>query len=362
MQQPPWPQQSYYSSHYAQAYMQQQGPPAGATTPQGYTLSSTYNNPAPQNLNAPSTSSAAWYQPGSSRCTYKTCTFRGSPQTVETHMMDRHLIYPPGWDQRKKKPDWDADPSLKGKPIPIQGTTVVLDSPEELAAWIAERKRRWPSGQRIEEKKRKMEEAVARGQLSLEDSGFGGRKRRRTDDGGEGGRAVQERGRGRGGGTGRARGRGRGVDTGRGRGVDAGWRGRGRGGSVAMASQPRPSAPDSESSSTDASDDDDGAPETVSSRPQPVVAPQPEAAPVLHPAEVKQRPRPPQPKQPVRNHFASRPTLLRNLLLPEIRITVSNLSQAIRFLIDNDFLQNVELRPGQANEKRIEVLHEDVAL
>ncbi|KAF7347761.1 NUFIP1 domain-containing protein [Mycena venus] len=51
--------------------------------------------------------------------------------------------------------------------------------------------------------------------------------------------------------------------------------------------------------------------------------------------------------------------LLRNLLLPEIRITVSNLSQAIRFLVDNDFLQNVELRPGQANEKLIEVLPED---
>jgi hypothetical protein len=28
-------------------------------------------------------------------------------------MMDRHLIYPPGWDSKKQK-DWDADPSLKG--------------------------------------------------------------------------------------------------------------------------------------------------------------------------------------------------------------------------------------------------------
>jgi len=39
-------------------------------------------------------------------------------------------------------------------------------------------------------------------------------------------------------------------------------------------------------------------------------------------------------------------------------MTVSNLSQAIRFLVDNDFLQNVELRPGQADEKFIEVLGE----
>lgn len=37
-------------------------------------------------------------------------------------------------------------------------------------------------------------------------------------------------------------------------------------------------------------------------------------------------------------------------------MTISNLSQAIRFLVDNDFLQEVELRPGQANEQMIEVL------
>ena len=37
-------------------------------------------------------------------------------------------------------------------------------------------------------------------------------------------------------------------------------------------------------------------------------------------------------------------------------MTVSNLSQAIRFLVDNDFLENVEMRPGQAAEKMIEVI------
>ena len=49
------------------------------------------------------------------------------------------------------------------------------------------------------------------------------------------------------------------------------------------------------------------------------------------------------------------------LLLPEIRVTISNLSQAIRFLVDNDFLENVELKPGEANEKRIEVVGEQLA-
>lgn len=39
-------------------------------------------------------------------------------------------------------------------------------------------------------------------------------------------------------------------------------------------------------------------------------------------------------------------------------MTVSNLSQAIHFLVDNDFLDGVELRPGEADEKLIEVLEE----
>ena len=42
-------------------------------------------------------------------------------------------------------------------------------------------------------------------------------------------------------------------------------------------------------------------------------------------------------------------------------MTVSNLSQAIRFLVDNDFLDNVELKPGQANERMIEVIGDQPA-
>ena len=37
-------------------------------------------------------------------------------------------------------------------------------------------------------------------------------------------------------------------------------------------------------------------------------------------------------------------------------MTVSNLSQAIRFIVDNDFLDNVELKPGQADERMIQVV------
>jgi hypothetical protein len=49
------------------------------------------------------------------------------------------------------------------------------------------------------------------------------------------------------------------------------------------------------------------------------------------------------------------------LLLPEIRVTVSNLSQAIRFLVDNDFLEGIEIRPGEADEKLIEVIADSTA-
>lgn len=38
-------------------------------------------------------------------------------------------------------------------------------------------------------------------------------------------------------------------------------------------------------------------------------------------------------------------------------MTVSNLSQAIRFLVDNDFLHGVELKPGEASDAPIQVLN-----
>ena len=52
----------------------------------------------------------------------------------------------------------------------------------------------------------------------------------------------------------------------------------------------------------------------------------------------------------------SRGTL--QLLLPEIRMTVSNLSQAIRFLVDNNFLEGVELKPGDSEKRPIQVISE----
>jgi hypothetical protein len=39
-------------------------------------------------------------------------------------------------------------------------------------------------------------------------------------------------------------------------------------------------------------------------------------------------------------------------------MTTSNLSQAIRFLVDNTFLDGVEVKPGEADKNKIEVLSE----
>ncbi|KAG5648065.1 hypothetical protein DXG03_007100 [Asterophora parasitica] len=209
-------------------------------------------------------------------------------------MMDRHLIYPPGWEKQPKN-DWDADPSLKGKPVPIQGTNLNLDKPEDLDAWIADRKRRWPTAPRVEEKKRKLDEAIARGQLPVNLAI--GNKRQRTDE-----------------------------------------------------------------DSTESDDDDDCPPEVISSKaPVEPISPGAQANPISNEQKRASNPnrqkRPaPRPKREPHNPFASRPTLLRNLLLPEIRMTISNLSQAIRFLVDNDFMEGVEATPGAADSTMIQVI------
>ncbi|KAJ7597128.1 hypothetical protein C8J56DRAFT_919277 [Mycena floridula] len=312
---------SYFSSHYAQAYSQQLPPVAS---------SSRIYSPSASSVQ-PSTT---WYQPGTHRCSYKGCTFAGSQSSLQLHQMDRHLIFPPGWENQKKN-EWDADPALKGKPIPIQGTNLILDDPETLKNWIADRKKRWPTAGRVEDKKRKLEEAAARGQLSAQDMGLFGSKRRRVNNGQP---TVPDRRP-----SFRDRGRGRGATA---RVPDSGWNNR-----KAVTSLPaRPQAP-LKSDSGSGSESDDEAPEVISSKPTAPIVEQP---PTAQPIAVKKPPH--QPKKPLANPFTSRPSLLRNLLLPEIQMTVSNLSQAIRFLVDNDFLDGVELKPGQAKESLIQVL------
>ncbi|KAJ3800460.1 hypothetical protein GGU11DRAFT_677127 [Lentinula aff. detonsa] len=396
------PYSQTYSSHYAQAYMQQYNNGMPSTNAQGYTMSSTYdptanvNNSQSQSYTQPTAgpsffrpqnnqsiggfkmqsfgpANSTWYQPGNNRCSYKNCTFTGSAKSVEIHRMDRHLIYPPGWDKRKK--GWDADPSLKGKPIPIQGTKLILDTPEAIDAWIEERKKRWPSSALVAEKKRKFEEASARGELSVESLGLFSKKKRKMQDSSE----SNERNRARNG-----RGRGRGNDwTPRGP-SDAGWRGRNaRNGIIESSSglrgeedslPPKPTTNEvlppeqtqkpvnREDNTAGSSSDSDSEPEVQSSKPPPIPEQQKtesETATTVptrpNSRSIPQR-RQPQPKKPPHNPFAPKTSLLQNLLLPEIRMTVSNLSQAIRFIVDNNFFDGVELKPGEAAANPIQVL------
>jgi hypothetical protein len=46
---------------------------------------------------------------GPAGCTQIGCFFRGTRRDVHIHMMDRHLIFPPGWKEKKRKRDEDSD-------------------------------------------------------------------------------------------------------------------------------------------------------------------------------------------------------------------------------------------------------------
>ncbi|BGP28575.1 hypothetical protein JCM10296v2_000311 [Rhodotorula toruloides] len=180
------------------------------TTGDGYTLSSAYAGP--------STSTAPSYDtPGPSasterdatsrkgrkggpsqssgggpqivKCCKDDCSFTGLKKQVREHEEDRHLIYAPG---REPKP-WSG--SLK--PVDgavIEGTGIALDTPEAVAKWIEERKKRWPSKKVVEEKEKARAERIAAGlEAPPRERGSRGRGR------GRGQADLRGRGRGRGG-------------------------------------------------------------------------------------------------------------------------------------------------------------------
>ncbi|KAF9650473.1 hypothetical protein BDM02DRAFT_3083385, partial [Thelephora ganbajun] len=288
---------------------------------------------------------------GTHKCTYDRCTFSGSHKAVEIHMMDRHLIYPPKHNKDKQH-DWDADPSLKGHVLP--GTNIALNTPEDIEAWIAERKKRFPTANHVAEKKAKLEEAIARGQLPF-DANPRFPKRPRLEGPDYGANRGHRNGRGRRRKNGRSSGRD-GVANSK------------------ISATPNQATPESSSlqpsppaqfpasvlpEDYDSSDSDDAPPEALSTKAVKNAVAEPLPLPeTSRDAEIKpsigekpigsRRPTARQPRGPPPIPFGQKTSLLRNLLLPEIRNTVSNLSQAIRFLVDNDFLENVELEPGDA--------------
>ncbi|CAE6425069.1 unnamed protein product [Rhizoctonia solani] len=361
---------------------------------------------------------------GPVKCGYEGCPFTGVHKEVEVHKMDRHLIFPPGWQEKgkgKRKREEDdngyVDEEAQFRAIgsaSILGTDVKLDSPEAIATWLEERKKRWPSARRVAEKVQHRREALERGQILTEPSRP--HHLRADSSHGQVGQFHRGRGRGRGKSTNQIQ-----IETSRpnqdpqpppnvpGRGSRArGWggrggaRGRGRGRGRPLTDEPGPVNPKGSklnagatsdtnssistlsSSESDDSTSDDGSgsdmdplKDAVSSKIESPVGTSAgtraceanEMALVQTCEEVSlknDRPKQqmfrknaPQPPKPAYNPFNQRPSLLRNLLTPDIQATVSNLSQAIRFLVANDFLEGVELKPGDAENIAIQPMDID---
>lgn len=304
-----YPDPNTYSSHYAQAYYPQIAP---QSAPSGFNFSSAATDGTNKIKGTPVHLMSTWYRSGNTRCSYPACAFQGSQKSVELHRMDRHLIYPPGWDKRKNKSEWDADPSLKGyncpfafvwggelikyhrKLIPIQGTNVTLNTPELIGAWIAERKKRFPTSTRVEDKKRKLAEALERGQLDLDPSRSARLPKRRKAS--PDGQRLQIHG-------------SRGTAVSR----NVKNRRKRRQGQANIAPIASPEKGDKES------DDDEAAPEERSSK----IPDLDESAhgdeaisispPTSHQPQEQKRLKGLQPRGPPKNPFASRPALLRNV-------------------------------------------------
>ncbi|KAJ8297139.1 Nuclear fragile X mental retardation-interacting protein 1 [Rhodotorula toruloides] len=203
---PALPQRPFASSSAPQHYPE----PRPQTTVDGYSLSSayagpsasstpSYDSPVPSASTERDSTSRKGRKGGPSqpsgggpqivKCCKDDCSFTGSKKQVREHEEDRHLIYAPG---REPKP-WSG--SLK--PVDgavIEGTGIALDTPEAVAKWIEERKKRWPSKKVVEEKEKARAERIAAG-LEAPPRERGGRGRGR----GRGQAEPRGRGRGRGG-------------------------------------------------------------------------------------------------------------------------------------------------------------------
>ncbi|GAA5997299.1 uncharacterized protein JCM10292_000161 [Rhodotorula paludigena] len=407
------------------------------TTDDGYTLSSTYSGPssstsragpsssssnkrprapAPSSsfIPAPAPASASATAPAPpkrnepTRCSLPECTFTGSKKQVREHEEDRHLIYAPG---REPKP-WNG--SLKpAEGAVIEGTGIALDTPEAVARWIEERKKRWPSKKVVDEKEKARAERVAAGlEAPPRERGGRGRGRGRGQADMRGGFAARGRGRG-----------GYGGSVGRdGEGEPAMKRAKvdessGSSSDSSDSSEDDSSGSDSDEASEEEDDDDAGPPEEASTkRADPAVAgveggvdktadgyeagrpvpgdaegegPGPqkrfqvvcrhwrrgncslgdELCPYLHELRANALP-PPPPKRrrpappPAPHNPFARPASFADpfSLLEErdYRHLVSDVLQAIEFFGANDWLRGVEIRAGQMDEESgIEVLAEE---
>ncbi|OXG34850.1 hypothetical protein C359_06307 [Cryptococcus neoformans Bt120] len=427
--------------------------PPVAANPEGYSysttyLSSPYNQQAstpdpptkrqrPNNSNVMTGGSAKPWR----NCSHPGCKFVGPGDQVEIHEEDRHLIYAPGKAPERSKEE-ERFAKRKGPLPPIQGTNITLNTPEDIEKWIAERKSRWPTAKRVQEKEQERQEAIARGEVPTKQRKGKGRRNDPASLAEEWGREVKdeeadiprvferERGRGRGRGRGSVRGRGerpgnkerndeiapvhpivqastqfqstlsREVNpTADGLVELSGYDTPAESASVSDSNDTGSSRESdfgsdssSDSSSSDSEDDhaklkpadaSTSSPATTATKPSVPTISKPickffahqgrckfndrcrfahvasdgtsvdtsaqseNRKPTPH-QEKKKQPRQPPVRKP--NPF-ERPSMLGALLANPIQNTLSQISQTIRFLVANDMLQNVEIRPGQAEEE-----------
>ncbi|XAO23471.1 hypothetical protein I312_102249 [Cryptococcus bacillisporus CA1280] len=429
--------------------------PPVAVNPEGYSYSTTYlsnqysqqapaSNP-PTKRQRPNISNIMTGGESSAKpwrnCSHPGCKFVGPGDQVEIHEEDRHLIYAPGKVPERSEEE-ERFAKRKGPLPPIQGTNITLNTPEDIEKWIAERKSRWPTAKRVQEKEEERQAAIARGEVPEKQRKGKGRRNDPASLAEEWGREVKdeeagiprvfERERGRG------RGRGRGSMWGRssrpGNEVRndevaprqpilqpsiqsqptrnskinptadsptglGGYDTPAESASVSGSSDTESSVEsDSESdsssnSSSSNSEDDqtklklaDASTSSSATNATKPIAPAP-SKPICkffaqqgrckfndrcrfahvgpdgsfvdisaqsegqRPApqqEKKKQPRQPPARKP--NPF-ERPSMLGALLANPIQNTLSQISQTIRFLVANNMLQDVEIRPGQAEEE-----------
>lgn len=122
----------------------------------GYAAQAAYANPYAASTSGSTSTSAPGGGPrrnapaGRNRrnCSQVGCNFSGTPDAVTTHEADRHLIGVKAPVRSEEEERW----AKSGKVAYIQGTGLKLDTPEEIAAWIAERKKKFPTAARVAER------------------------------------------------------------------------------------------------------------------------------------------------------------------------------------------------------------------
>jgi hypothetical protein len=110
--------------------------------------------PAPVPVPAPPTASATPIPNAWRNCSHPGCKYTGPGNDVAQHEGDRHLIFPHGKpvERSEEEERYLASLAKGGMKPTIAGTGIALESEEDIAAWVAERKRKWPTRARVEER------------------------------------------------------------------------------------------------------------------------------------------------------------------------------------------------------------------